>query len=150
MERQTGSVEAPKLGGGPGPGGRCPRPGGPLGAKRRDEPGRRLEGLRILTPRGTGLAPEEQTFRGTLLHFAAVTGSLEIEQKAEAVTIILGGDEVQIYYPGGPRVRQGVLVGRLEVLTQWRGDELVIQEKNEFGTLAQRLSVDLDGRLSIS
>jgi hypothetical protein len=102
-----------------------------------------------LSPRGTGFAPDEQTFHDALLRFAAVTASLEIEQTAEEVTIILGGDEVQIYYPGGPRVRQGVLGGRLEVLTQWRGDELVIQEKNEFGTLAQSLSVDRDGRLFV-
>ncbi len=98
---------------------------------------------------GSGFSPDEQRFHDALLHFAEVTSALKIEQTADNVTIILGGDEVQIYYPGGSRVRQGVLGGRLEVLAQWRGDELVIQEKNEFGTLAQSLSLNRDGRLSV-
>jgi hypothetical protein len=98
---------------------------------------------------GTGFSPDDQRFHDALLHFAKVTDSLEIEQAAEDVTIVLGGDEVQIYYPGRSRVRQGVLGGKLEVLAHWRGDELVIQEKNETGKLAQSLSLDRDGRLAV-
>lgn len=102
-----------------------------------------------LVPRGTGFSPDEQTFHDALLRFAEVTGRLDIEQTAESVTIVLGGGEVQIYYPGAARVRQGVLGGRLEVVAQWRGGELVIREKNEYGTLAQSLSLNREGRLSV-
>jgi hypothetical protein len=98
---------------------------------------------------GQGFSADEKRFHDALLHFAKVTDSLEIEQTAEDVKIILGGDEVQIYYPGRSRVRQGVLGGRLEVLANWRGGELIVQEKNEFGKLVQSLSFDREGRLSV-
>jgi hypothetical protein len=78
-----------------------------------------------------------------------VIDNLQIEQSAEDVKIILAGDEVQIYYLGRSHVRQGVLGGRLEVLAHWRKDELVIQEKNEFGKLVQSLSLSREGRLSV-
>jgi hypothetical protein len=61
------------------------------------------------------------------------------EQTAQDVKIIRGGDEVQLYYPGSSRVLQGVLGARLEALAHWRRDELVIQEKNDFGKLVQSL-----------
>jgi hypothetical protein len=98
---------------------------------------------------GRGFSPDEKRFHDALLHFAKATDSLEIEQTAEDVKIILGGDEVQIYYPGRSRVRQGVLGGRLEVLANWRGDELIVQEKNEFGKLVQSLSRNREGRLAV-
>ena len=98
---------------------------------------------------GQGFSPDEKRFHDALLHFAKVTDSLDMEQTAEDVKIILGGDEVQIYYPGRSRVRQGVLGGRLEVLAHWRGDELIVQERNEFGKLVQSLSLNRDGRLSV-
>jgi len=44
---------------------------------------------------------------------------------------------------------EGVLGGRLEVLAHWRGDELIIQEKNEFGKLVQSLSLNREGRLAV-
>ena len=102
-----------------------------------------------LSLEGRGFSPDEQRFHDALLHFAKVIDSLQIEQTAEDVKIILSGDEVQIYYLGRSHVRQGVLGGRLEVLAHWRGDELVIQEKNEFGKLVQSLSLNRDGRLSV-
>jgi hypothetical protein len=98
---------------------------------------------------GRGFTPDEQRFHDALLHFVKVIDSLQIEQTAEDVKIILSSDEVQIYYPGRSRVRQGVLGGRLEVLARWRGDELIVQEKNEFGKLVQSLSLDRQGRLSV-
>jgi hypothetical protein len=98
---------------------------------------------------GTGFSPDDQRFHDALLHFARVTGSLEIEQTTESVTIVLGGDEVEIYYPGRSGVRQGVLGGKLEVLAHWRGDELFIQESNDTGKLAQTLSLNRDGRLAV-
>jgi hypothetical protein len=103
-----------------------------------------------LSLEGQGFAPHEQRFHDALLHFAKAIGRLQIEQTVDDVTIILAGDEVQIYYPGGgSRARQGVLGGRLEVVTHWRGDELIVQEKNEFGKLVQSLSLNPDGRLSV-
>jgi len=102
-----------------------------------------------LSLEGSGFSPDDKRFHDALLHFAKVIDSLEIEQTAENVTIILGGDEVQIYYPGRSRVRQGVLGGKLEVLAHWRGEELVVQEKNDSGKLAQSLSLNRDGRLSV-
>jgi hypothetical protein len=78
-----------------------------------------------------------------------VIDSLQIELTAEDVKIILSDDEVQIYYPGRSRVRDGVLGGRLEVLANWRGNELIIQEKNEFGKLVQSLSLNREGRLAV-
>jgi hypothetical protein len=98
---------------------------------------------------GVGFSPDEQRFHDALLHFARVIDSLQIEQTAEDVKIILSGDEVQIYYKGRSHVRQGVLGGRLEVRSHWRGDELIIQEKNDFGKLVQSLSLDREGRLSV-
>jgi hypothetical protein len=98
---------------------------------------------------GRGFSPDEQRFHDALLKFVRVIDSLQIEVTAEDVKIILSDDEVQIYYPGRARVRQGVLGGRLEVLAHWRGDELVIQEKNEFGKLAQSLSLNREGRLAV-
>jgi hypothetical protein len=98
---------------------------------------------------GRGFSPDEQRFHDALLHFAKAIEALQIEQTAEDVKIILGSDEVQIYYPGRARARQGVLGGRLEVLTRWRGDELIIQEKNDFGKLVQSLSLNRQGRLSV-
>ncbi len=62
---------------------------------------------------GRGFSPDEQRFHDALLHFAKVIDSLQIEQTAEDVKIILAGDEVQIYYLGRAHVRQGVLGGRL-------------------------------------
>ena len=102
-----------------------------------------------LSLEGRGFSPDEQRFHDALLHFAKVIDSLQIEQTAEDVKIILGGDEVQIYYAGRSHVRQGVLGGRLEVLARWRKDELIIQEKNEFGKLVQSLSLGREGRLSV-
>jgi hypothetical protein len=84
---------------------------------------------------GSASAPTVH-FHDALLHFAKVIDSLQVEVTAEDIKII---DEVQIYYPGRSRVRQGVLGGRLEALAHWRKDELIIQEKNEFGTLIQSL-----------
>jgi hypothetical protein len=98
---------------------------------------------------GQGYSPDDQRFHDALLHFAKVLDSLQIEQTTEDVKIILSGDEVQIYYPGRSHMRQGVLGGRLEALAHWRGAELVIQEKNEFGKLVQSLSLNRDGRLSV-
>jgi hypothetical protein len=102
-----------------------------------------------LSLEGQGFSPDEQRFHDALLHFAKAIDSLQIEQRAEEVTIILGDDEVQIYYPGRPRLRQGVLGGRLETVAQWRADELVIQEKNDSGKLVQSLSLNHEGRLSV-
>jgi hypothetical protein len=102
-----------------------------------------------LSLEGRGFSPDEQRFHDALLHFVKVIDSLQIEQTAEDVKIILAGDEVQIYYPGRSHARQGVLGGRLEVLARWRGDELIIQEKNEFGKLVQSLSLDRKGHLSV-
>jgi len=98
---------------------------------------------------GQGFTPDEQRFHDALLHFAKAIDSLQIEQTAEDIKIILADDEVQIYYPGRSRVRQGVLGGRLEAIAHWRGDELIIQEKNEFGKLVQSLSLNREGRLSV-
>ncbi len=98
---------------------------------------------------GRGFSPDEQRFHDALLKFVKVIDSLQIELTAEDIKIILSDDEVQIYYPGRARVRQGVLGGKLEVLAHWRGDELVIQEKNEFGKLAQSLSLNREGRLAV-
>jgi hypothetical protein len=98
---------------------------------------------------GRGFSPDEQRFHDALLHFAKVIDTLQIEQTAEDVKIIPSDDEVQIHYPGRSRVRQGVLGGRLEALAHWRGDELVIQEKNDFGKLVQSLSLNREGRLSV-
>jgi hypothetical protein len=98
---------------------------------------------------GRGFSPDEQRFHDALLHFAKAIESLQIEQTVEDVKIILGSDEVQIYYPGRSRVRQGVLGGRLEALAHWRGDELIIQEKNESGKLVQSLSLNREGRLAV-
>jgi hypothetical protein len=98
---------------------------------------------------GQGFSPDEQHFHDALLHFAKVIGDLQIEQTAEDVKIILSGDEVQIYYPGRSHARQGVLGGRLEVLSHWRPDELVVEEKNDRGKLVQSLSLDREGRLSV-
>jgi hypothetical protein len=50
------------------------------------------------------------------MRIARVIDSLQIEQTAEDVKIILTGDEVQIYYLRRSRARQGVLGGRLEAL----------------------------------
>jgi hypothetical protein len=102
-----------------------------------------------LSLEGRGFSPDEQRFHDALLHFAKAIDSLQIEQKAEEVTIILSGDEVQIYYPGRARLRQGVLGGRLETIAHWRADELVIQEKNDSGKLVQSLSLNHEGRLSV-
>jgi hypothetical protein len=103
-----------------------------------------------LAQEGQGFSPDEQRFHDALLHFAKAIEHLQIEETAENVTVILADDEVQIYYPGGgPRARQGVLGGRLEVHARWQGDELVIKEKNEFGTLVQNLSLDRGGRLAV-
>jgi len=86
----------------------------------------------------------------TLLGACRVCGELfGSELTAEDVKIILSDDEVQIYYPGRSRVRDGVLGGRLEVVAHWRGDELIIQEKNEFGKLVQSLSLNREGRLAV-
>ncbi len=79
---------------------------------------------------GRGFSPDEQRFHDALLKFVKVIDRLQIELTAEDVKIILSDDEVQIYYPGRSRVRDGVLGGRLEVLAHWRGNELIIQEKN--------------------
>jgi hypothetical protein len=98
---------------------------------------------------GRGFSPDEQRFHDALLKFVKVIDSLQIELTAEDVKIILSDDEVQIYYPGRSRVREGVLGGRLEVLAHWRGDELIIQEKNEFGKLVQSLSLNREGRLAV-
>ena len=98
---------------------------------------------------GRGFSPNEQRFHDALLKFVKVIDRLQIELTAEDVKIILSDDEVQIYYPGRSRVRDGVLGGRLEVLAHWRGNELIIQEKNEFGKLVQSLSVDREGRLAV-
>jgi hypothetical protein len=62
-----------------------------------------------LPPEGRGFSHDEQRFHDALLHFAKVIDSLQIEQTAEDVKIILAGDEVQIYYLGRAHVRQGVL-----------------------------------------
>ena len=102
-----------------------------------------------LSLEGRGFSPDEQRFHDALLHFAKVIESLQIEQTAKDVKIILAGDEVQIYYLGRAHVRQGVLGGRLEVLANWRRDELIIQERNEFGKLLQSLSLSREGRLSV-
>ena len=56
---------------------------------------------------GRGLSRDERCFHDALLHFAKVIDGLEIEQTPEDVKIILGGDEVQIFYPGRSHVRQG-------------------------------------------
>jgi hypothetical protein len=98
---------------------------------------------------GRGFSPDEQRFHDALLKFVRVIDSLQIELTAEDVKIILSDDEVQIYYPGRSRVRDGVLGGRLEVLANWRGNELIIQEKNEFGKLVQSLSLNREGRLAV-
>ena len=98
---------------------------------------------------GRGFSPDEQRFHDALLHFAKVIDSLQIEVTAEDIKIILSDDEVQIYYPGRSRARQGVLGGRLEAIAHWRKDELIIQEKNEFGTLIQSLSLNREGRLAV-
>jgi hypothetical protein len=98
---------------------------------------------------GRGFSPDEKRFHDALLHFAKVTDSLEIEKTGRTSRSSSGATEVQIYYPGRSRVRQGVLGGRLEVLAPWRGDELIVQEKNEFGKLVQSLSLNREGRLSI-
>jgi hypothetical protein len=98
---------------------------------------------------GRGFSPDEQRFHDALLKFVKVIDRLQIELTAEDVKIILSDDEVQIYYPGRSRVRDGVLGGRLEVLAHWRGNELIIQEKNEFGKLVQSLSLDREGRLAV-
>jgi hypothetical protein len=102
-----------------------------------------------LALQGRGFSPDEQRFHDALLKFVRVIDSLQIELTAEDVKIILSDDEVQIYYPGRSRVRDGVLGGRLEVLAHWRGNELVIQEKNEFGKLVQSLSLNREGRLAV-
>jgi hypothetical protein len=102
-----------------------------------------------LSVEGRGFSPDEQRFHDALLKFAKVIDSLQIELTAEDIKIILADDEVQIYYPGRPRVRQGVLGGRLEAVAHWRRDELIIEEKNEFGKLVQSLSLDRQGRLSV-
>ncbi len=102
-----------------------------------------------LPPEGRRFVPEERSFHDALLHFAKVIESLQIEQTTEEVKIILAGDEIQIYYLGRSHARQGVLGGRLEALAQWRKDELIIQEKNDFGKLVQSLSLNRDGRLSV-
>ena len=98
---------------------------------------------------GRGFSPDEQRFHDALLKFVRVIDSLQIELTADDVKIILADDEVQIYYPGRSRVRDGVLGGRLEVLAHWRGNELIIQEKNEFGKLVQSLSLNREGRLAV-
>jgi hypothetical protein len=102
-----------------------------------------------LSLEGQGLSPDDRRFHDALLHFAKVIDRLEIEQTPEDVKIILAGDEVEIYYPGRSHVRQGVLGGRLEALAHWRKDELIIEEKNEFGKLIQSLSLNREGRLSV-
>ena len=96
-----------------------------------------------------GVSPDEQRFHDALLKFVKVIDRLQIELTAEDVKIILSDDEVQIYYPGRSRVRDGVLGGRLEVLAYWRGNELIIQEKNELGKLVQSLSLNREGRLAV-
>ena len=83
-------------------------PPGPLEAQRRLERGCRLEGLRILALEGRGFSPDEQRFHDALLKFVKVIDRLQIELTAEDVKIILSDDEVQIYYPGRSRVRDGV------------------------------------------
>lgn len=98
---------------------------------------------------GREYAPDERRFHDALLHFAKVIDSLQIEQTAEDVKIILAGDEVQIYYPERWHARQGVLGGRLEVFAHWQKDELIIQEKNDTGKLVQSLSLNREGRLSV-
>jgi hypothetical protein len=98
---------------------------------------------------GRMYSPDERRFKDALLHFAKVIDSLQIEQTADDIKIILAGDEVQIYYPERSHVRQGVLGGRLEVFAHWREDELIIQEKNDTGKLVQSLSLDRAGRLSV-
>ena len=98
---------------------------------------------------GRGFSPNEQRFHDALLKFVKVIDRLQIELTAEDVKIILSDDEVQIYYPGRSRVREGVLGGRLEVLAHWRGDELIVQEKNQFGKLVQSLSLNREGRLAV-
>jgi hypothetical protein len=82
---------------------------------------------------GRGFSPDEQRFHDALLKFVRVIDSLQIELTAEDVKIILSG----------------VLGGRLEVLANWRGNELIIQEKNEFGKLVQSLSLNREGRLAV-
>jgi len=98
---------------------------------------------------GRKYSPDERRLHDALLHFAKVIESLQIEQTAEDVKIILAGDEIQIYYPERSHVRQGVLGGRLEVYAHWRKDELIIQEKNDTGKLVQSLSLNREGRLSV-
>ena len=102
-----------------------------------------------LSLEGRGFSPDEQRFHDAVLKFVKVIDRLQIELTAEDVKIILSDDEVQIYYPGRSRVRDGVLGGRLEVVAHWRGDELIIQEKNEFGKLVQSLSLNREGRLAV-
>jgi hypothetical protein len=98
---------------------------------------------------GLGLTPDNQRFHDALLHFAKVIDRLQIEQTAEDVKIILGDDEVRIYYPGSVRVRQGVLGDKLEAIAHWRDGELIVQETSEFGKLVQSLSLNGEGRLSV-
>ena len=102
-----------------------------------------------LSLEGNGFTPDEQRFHDALLHFAKAIDRLQIEQTAEDVKIVLSGDDVQIFYPGGSRVRQGVLGDKLEVLAHYREDELVIQEKSDFGKLVQTLSLNKEGRLYV-
>ncbi len=99
---------------------------------------------------GRGFSPDEQRFHDALLHFAKVTDSLQIRADGRRTSRSSSlATSVQIYYPGRSRVRQGVLGGRLEAIAHWRGDELIIQEKNEFGKLVQSLSLNREGRLSV-
>jgi hypothetical protein len=102
-----------------------------------------------LAPVAQRFSPDDRRFHDALLRFAKVIDTLQVEQTRDDIKIILGGDEVQIYYPGRSHVRQGVLGGRLKVLASWRGDELVVQERNDFGTLVQGLSLDAERRLTV-
>ena len=124
-------------------------PPGPLEAQRRLEPGCRLEGLRIPGSGGTGVLARRAALPRRPPQVCQ--GDRPSPDRADG-----GGRQDHPLrrrgpdlLPGCSRVRDGVLGGRLEVLAYLRGNELIIQEKNEFGKLVQSLSLNREGRLAV-
>ena len=67
-----------------------------------------------------------------LLHVARASGEIEIEQTDEDFKIFDKGDNVRIYYIDGKKhARQTPWGAKLQTLTDWNGEQLVITTEGE-------------------
>ena len=67
-----------------------------------------------------------------LVQLACDAATLEIEHTAKDITVFDRADNVNIYYIDGKKhVREDQDLGSMETVTQWKGNELVVESKGK-------------------